>query len=478
VYYQIFSSKGAIESKCSFDENDPFTGRVFASRITPPRTVDGIKKFLLDQEKISDATDVELFASALTSESGLSDQDRPKILAQDGPGSVADDPMALIIKYLPPVVSESTNIATISNSTQSPKPLPQFSPNALLLGSHKPSQYVYAVTFSPDGRQIASCSQDNTICIWDVTSGQLAIGPITAKTNVYSVAFSPDGGHLASGCDGGPYIRIWDARTGNPVSLPFEGHTAYVLSVAYSPDGGQLASGSGDSTIRIWNARVGAVQVGPIEGHAQRVRSVAFSPDGLRLVSGGFDNTVRVWSTNTGGLVAGPFRGHSDWVYSASFSPCGRWVVSGSRDRSVRVWDTEGDESKESAPLPIWKSFKGRSGVVFGSRDKNISVRDTEDSTSKESAPMPAWKMFKGHSNFVTTAIFSPDGQQVISGSCDGTICIWGFESGQVVTTLRASDSELPDQHPNKFWSTTLSPTGDRIAAGTTDGQIYIWNRE
>lgn len=436
MYYQIFSPYGAIESKCSFNEKDPFTGRIIASRITPPRTVDNIKTFLLNQENISNIKDVGLFASALTSESELSDQDRPQILAQGGPGSVADDPMALIIKDFPPSAGDRPHRLPISDPAHSPKQLQPFSPNALCLGGHEPSRFVYTVAFSPDGEKIVSCSQDDTVCIWDVTSGKLATGPISAKA--YAVTFSPDGGHIALGCEDRPYVRIWDARTGTPVSLPFDGHKGYVLCVAFSPDGQQIASGSGDSTIRIWDVQRGKVQVGPIKGHTERVRSVAFSPDGVRIVSGSFDNTVRVWNTKTGKLVAGPFLGHSDWVYSVSFSPNGRWVVSGSRDNDIRVWDT----------------------------DDNAAI----------SAPTPASRCLKGHSSFVTTSLFSPDGQWIVSGSCDGTVCFWCFETGQAVTRLRTSEGQLSDQH--KFWSATMSPAGDRIAAGTTGGLIYLWSRE
>jgi len=58
---------------------------------------------------------------------------------------------------------------------------------------------------------------------------------------------------------------------------------AAVLSVAFSPNGTRIVSGSKDRTIRVWDARCGDVVSGPFEGHTDDIRSVAFSP---RIVSG------------------------------------------------------------------------------------------------------------------------------------------------------------------------------------------------
>ena len=75
---------------------------------------------------------------------------------------------------------------------------------------------------------------------------------------VTSVAYSPDGKQLASGSWDNT-IRFWDVKTGKPIRLsdhPYlEGLTLSVLSVAYSPDGKQLASGSWDNTIRLWDVK-------------------------------------------------------------------------------------------------------------------------------------------------------------------------------------------------------------------------------
>jgi dipeptidyl aminopeptidase/acylaminoacyl peptidase len=106
------------------------------------------------------------------------------------------------------------------------------------------------------------------------------------------VAFSPDGRRIATASDD-ETARVWDAESGKPLAV-LQGHAGDVVSVAFSPDGRRIATASADQTARLWDADSGK-QLVVLEGHTDLVNSVAFSPDGRRIATASWDNTARLW---------------------------------------------------------------------------------------------------------------------------------------------------------------------------------------
>jgi tricorn protease-like protein len=211
--------------------------------------------------------------------------------------------------------------------------------------AHLPDSF-RSIAWSPDGRWLASGSDDRTVRVWAAETGKLR-RTLEGHTDwVRSVAWSPDGRWLASGLNDGT-VRVWAAET-DELRRTLEGHTDWVRSVAWSPDGRWLASGSDDRTVRVWAAETGKLRR-TLEGHTDWVRGVAWSPDGRWLASGSGDRTVRVWAAETGKLLQ-TLEGHTDWVRSVAWSPDGRWLASGSGDRTVRVWAAE-----TGAELKVYK---------------------------------------------------------------------------------------------------------------------------
>ena len=280
---------------------------------------------------------------------------------------------------------------------------------------------VLSVAYSPDGKLIASASWDETVRLWNSTSGQCVRVLGEHGDWVYSTAFSPDGKLIASGSYD-KTVKIWDVLKGNCLKT-LVGHQSYANYVVFSPNGKFIASSGYDRVIKIWDVETGDC-VRTLQGHTLEVWSAVFSPNGKYIASASIDKTIKIWQISSEECLR-TFEGHSDWVYTVSFSPLGKYIASGGRDKEIRIW---GPDRKTSL-----KTFTGHFGdicsvsfswdgkyLVSASLDKTIKIWDVEEETCLAT--------LTGHTNGVNSAEFHPAGQFVVSGSNDKTIKIWGVK--------------------------------------------------
>ena len=193
--------------------------------------------------------------------------------------------------------------------------------------------YVNSVSWSPDGSYLASCANDNTIKIWDTTTGTCI--HTLDQDGVISVSWSPDGKYIASG-SWDKTIRIWDASTDTCIHI-LTGHTYHINSVSWSPDGKYVASKSQDATIRVWNAITGTC-IYTLNGSYGGSSLTPWSPDSRYIASSSNDSTIKIWDITNGTCIR-TLKGHADCVRSVSWSPDGSKLAGYSINGKVMVWD-------------------------------------------------------------------------------------------------------------------------------------------
>ena len=344
------------------------------------------------------------------------------IQAAEPTTSVVDEPKPAPSKPAKVPEAKQTPSAVHVPTLPPAKPLPSFKPETLsllrTLTGHTSS--VFSVAFSPDGQTVASGSDDKTIKLWNVATGQ-EVRTLTGHTaSVFSVAFSPDGQTVASGSDD-KTIELWNVATGQEVRT-LTGHTASVFSVAFSPDGQTVASGSDDKTIELWNVATGEA-VRTLTGHTDAVESVAFSPDGQIVASGSEDKTIKIWDVAKDQKVR-TLKGHKDYVASVAFSPDGQTLASGSADGTIELWNVATGQEVRTL---IGHTEKGQIVVAF-SPDGQTLASCGQTIELWNVATGKAVRTLKGHTRWVYSVAFSPDGKTLASGGYDEMIMIWGNE--------------------------------------------------
>jgi WD40 repeat protein len=347
-----------------------------------------------------------------------------------------------------------------------------------------------ALTFSPDGRMLASLGSGYVLDLWDVAAGRRLQPPPTGHVApARSLAFFPDGKRLASAAATGSDLAVWDIAAGRTLAH-YRSVYAYPHTLRVIEDGATLQFLASDGAIHRWkppDGRDEQQKIAPLANTVPTVlapdgREVAsithgatpqvtlqdpkkdkaarplelpadvylnpllFSPDGRRLAACCSDGALRLWDRATGALVKKINTGRPALL---AFAGDGRSLaVEGSAVRLIEAaTGKERLKLRQAAPVSALACSPTGHLLACGYGDGRILVHDT--ATKKEVAH------WHGRQGVIEGLAFSRDGRLLASGGANGLILVWRLPDAEDVPVA------LKAEQAAELWQTLLSPDAD-----------------
>lgn len=379
----------------------------------------------------------------------------------------SDPQLGLLLSLEAVNLTQSSNLAAPESAEDALFRAMQTSQLQRIFSGH--TEGINDVTFSPDGRLLATVSQDSQIKLWDVGSGQEISVLTTHAQPVNAVAFSPDGTILATAGEDG-FIILWNTATQQLITV-LNGQEGAVNDIAFHPAGDRLLAGYDSSVLRYWDI-FNRRSLLRLLGHASRVHTVAMSHDGSRFASGGADGRIIIWNGGTGASLYSiePFIGSDGQpvhINGLAYNPDDTQLLAANSNGTAAVWDTN-DASLifrvAGHAIPLRDVAYSPDGTLFATASSDNTVKVWNAASGQALYTLP------GHTNGVTAVAFHPLAAQLVTGSSDSTARLWRTEAGL--------SPQILSGHSGNILAIRFSHDGRFLATGGADQTARIWRTE